>query len=212
MNTIKTAYSSLSMTRTAIIISLAFLVISCNSLTKVESTIEAVRGEFTEFDKIVSKSDTIPLIQFDKVKSSLKEIEKEKMTSDQHSILNVLQDSLVIFKVKDRYNRTILELDTWEEALNSFLSENPVSMPNADSIYADLSASSEYFTEFLNVNRDQLTQEEINKINDLIGRQMGSEFKEILDESLNKVGDFFQRAQSAIKTIEEELNNDNNEE
>ena len=64
---------------------------------------------------------------------------------------------------------------------------------------------SQYFIDYLNENRDRLSQEEILRINDIIGKQTAAETKELLKSVENGVNDFLQRTESWLQSLEEEL-------
>ena len=96
-------------------------------------------------------------------------------------------------------------LEKWEKEVKSFFSGNAEGSVDLTEMKESVANKSQYFIDYLNENRDRLSQEEIRRINDIIGKQTAAETKELLKSVENGVNDFLQRTESWLQSLEEEL-------
>lgn len=172
---------------------------SCTS--EVQQKIKSIRTELADFNTILSDSATIEQERIHDVEISLNELESLAKTSDENSIYHRLNDSLIEFKAHNSYRAMMNELDIWEEELEEYLANTSLEAPAKDSLKKRLSSTSEHYQEILITQRDRLSQEEIDRINDLVGRYSATEAKEWMEDIGNSISDAFRRAGSLINEM-----------
>lgn len=176
---------------------------SCTS--GVDTIIQNARLNYSEFEEILAKSDTIPLYRLNDLDSSFEQVVQTKMSGSEHSVVNNLRDSLVQYRTKNTHNILMLELNEWEKELKNFYSGDAGELIDIEEMKESIADKSQYFINYLNENRDRLSQEEIRRINDIIGKQTAADTKELLKSAENGVNDFLQRIESWSQSIVEEL-------
>ena len=184
----------------------AFCVVTLSScVSEVETLINDVRLSYSEFEQIHADSDTIPSYRLNDLDSSFEQVTHIKMSEPEHRVINNLRDSLVEYRAENARIMLMLELDKWEQEVKSFFSGNTEGSVDLTEMKESMVTSSQYFIDYLNENRDRLSQEEIRRINDIIGKQTAAETKELLKSVENGVNDFLQRTESWLQSLEEEL-------
>jgi len=184
----------------------AFCVATLSScVSEVETLINDVRLSYSEFEQIHADSDTIPSYRLNDLDSSFEQVTHIKMSEPEHRVINNLRDSLVEYRAENARIMLMLELDKWEQEVKSFFSGNTEGSVDLTEMKESMVTSSQYFIDYLNENRDRLSQEEIRRINDIIGKQTAAETKELLKSVENGVNDFLQRTESWLQSLEEEL-------
>jgi len=184
----------------------AFCVATLSScVSEVETLINDVRLSYSEFEQIHADSDTIPSYRLNDLDSSFEQVTHIKMSEPEHRVVNNLRDSLVEYRAENARIMLMLELDKWEQEVKSFFSGNTEGSVDLTEMKESMVTSSQYFIDYLNENRDRLSQEEIRRINDIIGKQTAAETKELLKSVENGVNDFLQRTESWLQSLEEEL-------
>jgi len=182
----------------------SFIISSCTS--RVDKLIQNVRLNFSEFEEILANSDTIPSYRLNDLDSSVEQVADIKMSNSEFVVINNLKDSLVEYRAKNSRNMLMLEMDEWEKEIKSLFSgDSEGSVDLSDEMKESMVTRSQYFIDYLNENRDRLSQEEILRINDIIGKQTAAETKELLKSVENGVNDFLQRTESWLQSLEEEL-------
>ena len=175
---------------------------SCAS--EVETLIKDARLNYSAFEEILANSDTIPSHRLNDLDSVFQQVKRMKISESEHIVVNNLLDSLVEYRAKNTRNMLMLELNEWEKEMKSFFSGDAEESADLLEIKESMASKSQYFIEYLNENRDRLSQEEIRRINDIIGRQTAAETKELLKSVENGVNDFLQRTESWLQSLEEE--------
>ena len=160
---------------------------------------------YSEFEQTHADSDTIPSYRLNDLDSSFEQVTDIKMSEPEHRVINNLRDSLVEYRAENARIMLMLELDKWEQEVKSFFSGNTEGSVDLTEMKESMVTSSQYFIDYLNENRDRLSQEEIRRINDIIGKQTAAETKELLKSVENGVNDFLQRTESWLQSLEEEL-------
>lgn len=184
----------------------AFCVATLSScVSEVETLINDARLSYSEFEQIHADSDTIPSYRLNDLDSSFEQVTHIKMSEPEHRVVNNLRDSLVEYRAENARIMLMLELDKWEQEVKSFFSGNTEGSVDLTEMKESMVTSSQYFIDYLNENRDRLSQEEIRRINDIIGKQTAAETKELLKSVENGVNDFLQRTESWLQSLEEEL-------
>lgn len=184
----------------------AFCVVTLSScVSEVETLINDVRLSYSEFEQIHADSDTIPSYRLNDLDSSFEQVTHIKMSEPEHRVINNLRDSLVEYRAENARIMLMLELDKWEQEVKSFFSGNTEGSVDLTEMKESMVTRSQYFIDYLNENRDRLSQEEIRRINDIIGKQTAAETKELLKSVENGVNDFLQRTESWLQSLEEEL-------
>ena len=184
----------------------AFCVATLSScVSEVETLINDVRLSYSEFEQIHADSDTIPSYRLNDLDSSFEQVTHIKMSEPEHRVINNLRDSLVEYRAENARIMLMLELDKWEQEVKSFFSGNTEGSVDLTEMKESMVTSSQYFIDYLNENRDRLSQEEIRRINNIIGKQTAAETKELLKSVENGVNDFLQRTESWLQSLEEEL-------
>lgn len=182
----------------------SFIISSCTS--RVDKLIQNVRLNFSEFEEILANSDTIPSYRLNDLDSSVEQVADIKMSNSEFVVINNLKDSLVEYRAKNSRNMLMLEMDEWEKEIKSLFSgDSEGSVDLSDEMKESMVTRSQYFIDYLNENRDRLSQEEIRRLNDIIGKQTAAETKELLKSVENGVNDFLQRTESWLQSLEEEL-------
>ena len=176
---------------------------SCAS--EVEALIDEARLSYSEFEQIHADSDTIPSSRLNYLDSSFKQVRQIKMSEAEHAVINNLSDSLLEYRAENARIMLMLELDKWEKEVKSFFSGDAEGSVDLTEMKESMATKSQYFIDYLNENRDRLSQEEIRRINDIIGKQTAAETKEFLKSVENGVNDFLQRTESWLQSLEEEL-------
>lgn len=184
----------------------AFCVTTLSScVSEVETLINDARLSYSEFEQIHADSDTIPSYRLNDLDSSFEQVTHIKMSEPEHRVINNLRDSLVEYRAENALIMLMLELDKWEQEVKSFFSGNTEGSVDLTEMKESMVTRSQYFIDYLNENRDRLSQEEIRRINDIIGKQTAAETKELLKSVENGVNDFLQRTESWLQSLEEEL-------
>jgi lipoate synthase len=176
---------------------------SCAS--EVETLIKDARLNYSAFEEILANSDTIPSHRLNDLDSVFQQVKRMKISESEHIVVNNLLDSLVEYRAKNTRNMLMLELNEWEKEVKSFFSGDAEGSVDLTEMKESMATKSQYFIDYLNENRDRLSQEEIRRINDIIGRQTAAETKELLKSVENGVNDFLQRTESWLQSLEEEL-------
>ena len=176
---------------------------SCAS--EVETLINDARLSYSEFEQIHADSDTIPSYRLNDLDSSFEQVRQIKMSEAEHAVINNLRDSLLEYRAENARIMLMLELDKWEKEVKSFFSGDAEGSVDLTEMKESMATKSQYFIDYLNENRDRLSQEEIRRINDIIGKQTAAETKELLKSVENGVNDFLQRTESWLQSLEEEL-------
>ena len=176
---------------------------SCGS--EVETLINDARLSYSEFEQIHADSDTIPSYRLNDLDSSFEQVRQIKMSEAEHAVINNLRDSLLEYRAENARIMLMLELDKWEKEVKSFFSGDAEGSVDLTEMKESMATKSQYFIDYLNENRDRLSQEEIRRINDIIGKQTAAETKEFLKSVENGVNDFLQRTESWLQSLEEEL-------
>ena len=176
---------------------------SCTS--EVETVINKARLSYSEFEQIHADSDIIPSYRLNDLDSSFEHVRHIKMSQVEHVVVNNLRDSLLEYRAENARIMLMLELDKWEKEVKSFFSGDAERSVDLTEMKESMATKSQYFIDFLNENRDRLSQEEIRRINDIIGKQTAAETKELLKSAENGVNDFLQRIESWSQSIVEEL-------
>lgn len=176
---------------------------SCSS--EVETLINDARLSYSEFEQIHADSDTIPSYRLNDLDSSFEQVRHIKMSEPEHRVVNNLRDSLVEYRAENARIMLMLELEKWEKEVKSFFSGNAEGSVDLTEMKESVANKSQYFIDYLNENRHRLSQEEIRRINDIIGKQTAAETKELLKSVENGVNDFLQRTESWLQSLEEEL-------
>lgn len=176
---------------------------SCGS--EVETLINDARLSYSEFELIHADSDTIPSYRLNDLDSSFEHVKHIKMSKAEHAVVNNLRDSLLEYRAENSRIMLMLELDKWEKEVKSFFSGDAEWSVDLTEMKESMATKSQYFIDYLNENRDRLSQEEIRRINDIIGKQTAAETKELLKSVENGVNDFLQRTESWLQSLEEEL-------
>ena len=172
---------------------------SCTS--EVQQKIKSIRTDLADFNAILSDSATIEQERIHDVEISLNELGSMAKTSDENGIYLRLNDSLIEFKAHNSYRAMMNELDIWEQELEEYLSNPSLEAPAKDSLKKRLSSTSEHYQEILSTQRERLSQEEIDRINDLVGRYSATEAKEWMEDIGNNISDAFRRAGSLINEM-----------
>ncbi len=178
-----------------------FIISACTS--GVDTLIQNARLNYSEFEEILANSDTIPSYRLNDLDSSFKQVRHTKMSESEHVVVNNLRDSLVVYRGKNTRNMLMLELDEWEKEVKSFFSGDVEESIDLEEMKESMVSKSQYFIDYLNENRDRLSQEEIRRINDIIGKQTAAETKELLESVENGVNDFLQRTESWLQSLKE---------
>ena len=176
---------------------------SCGS--EVETLINDARLSYSEFEQIHADSDTIPSYRLNELDSSFEQIRHTKMSQAEHAVINNLRDSLLEYRAENARIMLMFELGKWEKEIKSFFSGDAEGSIDLTEMKESMATKSQYFIDYLNENRDRLSQEEIRRINDIIGKQTAAETKELLKSVENGVNDFLQRTESWLQSLEEEL-------
>lgn len=185
--------------------SLVFFPFLSSCTSEVQTLINDVRLNYSEFEEILANSDTIPSYRLNVLDSSFEQVRHSEMSEPEHIVVNNLRDSLVEYRARNTRNILMLELEKWEKEVKSFFSGNAEGSVDLTEMKESLANKSQYFIDYLNENRDRLSQEEIRRINDIIGKQTAAETKELLKNVENGVNDFLQRTESWLQSLEEEL-------
>ena len=111
------------------------------------------------------------------------------MSEAEHAVINNLRDSLLEYRAENARIMLMLELDKWEKEVKSFFSGDAEGSVDLTEMKESMATKSQYFIDYLNENRDRLSQEEIRRINDIIGKQTAAETKELLKSVENGVND-----------------------
>ena len=185
--------------------SLVFFPFLSSCTSEVQTLINDVRLNYSEFEEILANSDTIPSYRLNDLDSSFEQVRHSEMSEPEHIVVNNLRDSLVEYRARNTRNILMLELEKWEKEVKSFFSGNAEGSVDLTEMKESLANKSQYFIDYLNENRDRLSQEEIRRINDIIGKQTAAETKELLKNVENGVNDFLQRTESWLQSLEEEL-------
>lgn len=176
---------------------------SCGS--EVETFINDTRLSYSEFEQIHADSDTIPSSRLDYLDSSFEQVRQIKMSEAEHRAINNLRDSLVEYRAENARIMFMMELDEWEKEVKSFFSADAEWSFDLTEMKENVANKSQYFIDYLNENRDRLSQEEIRRINDIVGKQAAAETKELLKSAENGVNDFKQRLESWTQSLLEQL-------
>jgi len=182
----------------------SFIISSCTS--RVDKLIQNVRLNFSEFEEILANSDTIPSYRLNDLDSSVEQVADIKMSNSEFVVINNLKDSLVEYRAKNSRNMLMLEMDEWEKEIKSLFSgDSEGSVDLSDEMKESIANKRQLWIEYLNENRDRLSQEQIRRLNDLIGMQNAVDTEELLKSVENGVNDFLQRTESWLQSLEEEL-------
>jgi len=185
--------------------SLVFFPFLSSCTSEVQTLINDVRLNYSEFEEILANSDTIPSYRLNDLDSSFEQVRHSEMSEPEHIVVNNLRDSLVEYRARNTRNMLMLELDKWEKEVENILSGITEDSVDLEEMKDNVASKSKYFVEYLNENRDRLSPEEIRRINDIIGKQTAAETKELLKSVENGVNDFLQRTESWLQSLEEEL-------
>jgi hypothetical protein len=123
-----------------------------------------------------------------------------RLSQSEHHIFKNLSDSVEFFREKNSYNKFIWKLRVWLQMDEATL-ETTASQELEEAITSDMYFLDKYFWS----NRDSLSEEEIRKINELIGKYQLERWKDVYDEFRNKTTDYLQRANSIVQTLKEDL-------
>jgi hypothetical protein len=181
----------------------AIILTSCRS--EVEVIIGNARRDFSEFEEILNHSDTIPSERMNNLDSSLSYLKHVNLTESQFKVVNNLGDSIALYRVWNTRNKIMLELLQWEKEFEGLISKDSFDPQELEEIKESMAVKSQNFIEYLNENRENLSAGEIQRINDILGKQYAIETKEILKSLESGVNDFVQRSESWLNSLVDEL-------
>lgn len=123
-----------------------------------------------------------------------------RLSQSEHYIFKNLSDSVEFFREKNSYNKFILKLRVWLQ-----MDEANLETTDFQELEEAITSEINYLDEYLWSNRESLSEEEIRKINELIGKYQLERWKDVYDEIRNKTTDYLQRANSMVQKLKEDL-------
>jgi hypothetical protein len=188
---------------TVLCIALLLMITSCSS-SAVDDEIGNVRVTFLEFEKLLSRGDTIPVVSLNNVDSSFQVLSGIKMTTQEHDVVLRLRDSLIVFRAQNAHRQVLLDLEKWE---NNFItySRGLAQSDEFKNIEQSLFESADFFSEYIISNGENLTEEERARINDLLAKQVAHELRVGFDKAANMAKNLLEQGSNLMNALKEEF-------